>query len=243
MMTLFLGLRATLFYIGYLALIAWFGTTGMLFCSFLPYRVRLPYILLWNRWVIVWLRWTCGLGFEFIGLENLPQHPYVALSKHSSQWETYFLQYQLRPVSIVLKRELLKLPFFGWGLRLARPIAIDRGNPKQALRQTMEQGKAILADNVSLLIFPEGTRKNAGTETRYARGGANVAIAAGVPVVPIAHNASEFWPADTFIKYPGKITVKIGEPIPGDSGDSRDITERARQWIESEVAQMEKRNA
>lgn len=242
MSTLLLGIRAVIFYLGYGASICWFGTTGILFFAFLPYRIRATYILTWNRFIIFWLKWTCGLGVELIGGENLPKGPYVALSKHSSQWETYYLQYRLAPVSIVLKRELLRLPFFGWGLRLAKPIAIDRSNPKQALKQTMEQGRAILADNISLLIFPEGTRKHLGEDTKYARGGANVAVAAAVPVVPIAHNAREFWPADTFIKYPGKITVKIGKPIASDVHNSREITDMAKQWIETEIASMEKRH-
>ncbi len=242
MQALILSFRATLFYIGYVPSIVWFGGTGMLL-AFLPYRLLNPYLLLWNRWAVRWLKWTCGLDYELSGAENLPNEPFVALCKHTSQWETFFLQYRLAPVSIVLKRELLRLPFFGWGLRLARPIAIDRGNPKQALRQIMEQGKNRLADDISILVFPEGTRRNAGKNTKYARSGASVAIAAGAPVVPIAHNAGEFWPAGSYIKYPGRVSVKIGPPIyPGREGsDSRVITEQARQWIEAEVAAMPKR--
>lgn len=239
MATLITGVRSVIFYIGYILLVIWFGGTGFVFFSFLPYHIRAPYVLNWNRLTMAWLRVTCGLGVNVIGAENLPPRPYVALAKHSSQWETYFLQYYLRPVSIVLKKELLRLPFFGWGLKLARPIAIDRGNPKQAIRDTMEKGKAILADDISLLIFPEGTRKQTGPDRKYARGGAGVAIAANVPIVPIAHNASVFWPADRFLKYPGRITVKIGEPLYPQDGDSRELTERVKQWIEAEVAQMQ----
>lgn len=192
---------------------------------------------------MIWsARWICGLRFEIIGAENLPASPYVALSKHQSQWETYFLQYYLAPVAIVLKRELLNVPFFGWGLRLTNPIAIDRSNPKQALKQTLEQGKAHLEDNISILIFPEGTRTQADTSAKYARGGANIAVASGVPVVPIALNAGEFWPADTLLKYPGKITLSIGKPIESTAKTSREITEEARVWIEDQVRTMKKRN-
>lgn len=241
MQNLIATIRSILFYIGYIILTIWIGGTGFLLVGWLPYRKRIGYLLLWNRLTISWLKISCGLGYRIIGEENLPAPPFVALSKHTSQWETYFLQYYLRPVSIVLKKELLRVPFFGWGLRLAKPIAIDRGNPKQAIRQTLEKGQQILAENISLLIFPEGTRKQTGSDRKYARGGAGVAIAAGVPVVPIAHNADQFWPADRFLKYPGTITVKIGKPIYPDAGDSRVITERAKDWIEAEVAQMEKR--
>ena len=241
MKSLVLGLRALLFYLGYVPLIGWFGGTGLLFFYFLPYPIRSAYILTWNRCAVHWLKWTCGVKFQVIGAENLPAAPYVALCKHKSQWETYFLQYYLRPVSIILKRELLRLPFFGWGLLLTKPIAIDRDNPKQALKQTLEQGQARLAENISILVFPEGTRKSTARDPKYARGGANIAVASGVPVVPIAHNAGEFWPADKFIKYPGTITVKIGEPIDSSTNNSREITEMAKQWIETEVAAMEKR--
>jgi 1-acyl-sn-glycerol-3-phosphate acyltransferase len=241
MTTFFLGIRASLFYFGYFLSIVWFSITGIVFFSFFPYSFRSRYILNWNRFTIFWLKLTCGLSVEVIGEENLPKKAYVALSKHQSQWETYFLQYYLAPVSIVLKRELLNIPIFGWGLRLTDPIAIDRGSPKKALKQTLVQGKKQLDNNISVLIFPEGTRTRLDQEVRYARGGANIAIAAQVPVIPIALNAGEFWPSDKFIKYPGKITVKIGAPISSTEFDSREITERARLWIEAEIEKMDKR--
>lgn len=241
-MIIVLALRALLFYIGFALTIIWFGTTGILFFSFLPYAIRSRYVLCWNRFIIFWLRCTCGLKVTVVGAENLPVTPYVALSKHQSSWETFFLQDFLAPVSIVLKRELLNLPFFGWGLRLTDPIAIDRGSPKQALKQTLEQGKNQIANNISVLIFPEGTRSKTGAEVKYARGGANIAVASGAPAVPIAHNGGEFWPSGGFLKYPGTITVKIGKPISSTENDSRQITEQAKEWIESEVEKMDKRS-
>ncbi|MEE8059596.1 MAG: lysophospholipid acyltransferase family protein [Pseudomonadales bacterium] len=242
MTTLLLGFRSLLFYIGYLLSIIWFGTTGILFFSFLPYPIRSHYILCWNRFTVAWGKWICGIRFEIIGQENLPKSAYVALSKHQSQWETYFLQYYLSPVCVVLKRELFNVPFFGWGLRLTDPIAIDRDNPKQALKQTLQQSKERLNDNISVLIFPEGTRIQPGKEAKYARGGANIAIAAGLPVVPIALNAGEFWPADKFLKFPGMITVAIGKPIDSLDLTSREITEQAKEWIDAEVKKMGKRH-
>jgi 1-acyl-sn-glycerol-3-phosphate acyltransferase len=239
MTTLILGLRALLFYLGYTLSIGWFSTTGILLFSFLPYNIRCQYILLWNRFIIVWLKWTCGVRYQVIGREHLPTQPYVVLSKHQSQWETYFLQSYLFPICFVLKAELLKMPFFGWALRLTKPIAIDRGNPKQALKQTLEEGQQRLAEKISVLIFPEGTRIAPGQPSKYARGGANIAVAAKVPVVPIAVNAGRCWPADGFLKYPGMITVKIGQPIDSTELTSREITSQAEQWIEAEIAQMD----
>ncbi|MGK0442872.1 MAG: 1-acyl-sn-glycerol-3-phosphate acyltransferase [Pseudohongiellaceae bacterium] len=238
MKSFLLTLKMCVFYIGYILSIIWFGTTGIIFFSFLPYKIRSNYILLWNRFIVFWVRFVCGVKVEVIGKENLPDGPYVVLSNHQSQWETYFLQYFLAPVCIVLKRELLNIPFFGWGLRLTSPIAIDRGSPKQALKKTLEQGKQHLANNISILIFPEGTRTPASKETKYARGGANIAVAANVPVVPIALNAGEFWPAGEYVKYPGTITVKIGKPIASAELSKREITEQAKVWIEAEVEKM-----
>jgi 1-acyl-sn-glycerol-3-phosphate acyltransferase len=239
MTTFILGLRALLFYLGYAISIGWFATTGILFFSYLPYSIRCRYILLWNRFIIVWLKWTCGVRYHVIGEENLPDQAYVVLSKHQSQWETYFLQSYLFPICFVLKAELLKVPFFGWALRLTQPIAIDRSNPKQALKQTLQEGQQRLSEKKSVLIFPEGSRISPGQPSKYARGGANIAVAAKVPVVPIAVNAGHCWPANRFLKYPGTVTVKIGQPISSTDFTSREITSQVEQWIEAEMAQMD----
>lgn len=239
MTKLLLALRASAFTIGYIILTFWFSITGSIFFSFAPYKIRMAYILNWNRLTIWWAKYTVGVKYQVSGLENLPtDRTYVALSKHQSQWETYFLQSFLSPVSVVLKKELLKVPFFGWGLRLAAPIAIDRGNPREALKQIQSQGTARIADNINVLIFPEGTRIAPGQQGKYARGGANIAIASGAPVVPIAHNAGVFWHSEKFLKTPGTITVVIGKPIESEGRNSREITEQVQNWIETEVAKM-----
>lgn len=235
---LFLGLRATLFYAGFAVVTIWFSTTGFFLLGFLPFHIRGRYMTLWNFCVANWLKWTCGVSYQVIGKENLPDSPYIALSNHQSQWETYFLQGYLFPICFVLKQELLSKPFFGWGLRVLDPIAIDRSNPKQAIRQTTEQGKQRLSDKISVLIFPEGTRVRPGEKRKYARSGANLAIQNNVPIVPIAHNAGQYWPADTFIKYPGTITVFIGKPIWAEEKNSRELNEQAQQWIESKVLSL-----
>lgn len=239
-MILLTASRSLLFYVGFALSLIWFSTTGILLFSFFPHRIRSNYALCWNRFIIFWLHVTCGLKVTVVGKENLPATPYVALAKHQSSWETYFLQYFLAPVSIVLKRELLKLPFFGWGLSLTDPIPIDRGSPKQALKQTLAQGKARIGQGISVLVFPEGTRTNAGKEAKYARGGANIAVVSQVPAVPIAHNGGEYWPSGGFLKFPGTITVKIGKPISSVEHGSREITEQAKVWIEAEVEKMDK---
>jgi 1-acyl-sn-glycerol-3-phosphate acyltransferase len=235
---LILKLRASLFYTGYTLLTIWFSITGVLLFSFAPFRLRGRYMTGWNICCVNWLRWTCGVKFKIIGKEKLPQAPYVAMAKHQSQWETFFLQGYLFPICFVLKQELLKVPVFGWGLKLMDPIAIDRSNPRQAMRQTQEQGLQRLDDGHSVLIFPEGTRIRAGETSKFARGGSTLAIEAKVPVVPIAHNAGLYWPADEFIKHPGTITVVIGDAIDSAGKDNRELTEEVKSWIDREVEKL-----
>ncbi len=239
MKTLFLGLRALLFYVGYALSAIFFSVTGVVFLSFMPYRIRSNYIFLWNRCTVIWAKLTCGLRFEVIGEENLPiDRPFVAMAKHQSQWETYFLQYFLAPAKIVLKKELLSIPVFGWGLKLTDPIAIDRSTPKKALKQIQTQGMQSIKDDISVLIFPEGTRIPTGEVGKYARGGANIAVGSGAPIVPIAVNAGLYWPADKFLKYPGTIKVVIGKPIETEDKSSRELTAQTQDWIEAEMLKL-----
>lgn len=240
MQKLFLGIRAALFYFGYSLFTVWFSVTGVIFCWWLPYRVRYTYLTLWNFLVMRWLRITCGITCKVRGRELLPPGPFVLMSKHQSQWETFFLQVLRPPIATVLKKELLRVPFFGWGLGLLEPIAIDRGNPKQALKAILEQGIRLISLGRSIMIFPEGTRIPPGTIGNYARSGATLACKAGVPIVPVAHNAGLFWPSKKFLKYPGVIEIVIGAPIDTSSGDSRALTEQVKSWIESEIVKMDK---
>jgi 1-acyl-sn-glycerol-3-phosphate acyltransferase len=146
-----------------------------------------------------------------------------------------FLQYYFGPVSIVLKKELLRIPFFGWGLASLRPVAIDRGNPIQALKDVKAKGIERLKEGNNLLIFPEGTRMPFGTIGNYARSGADIAISAGVPVVAVAHNAGRFWPNKSFLKYPGTITVFISEPMTTLGKERKELTEEIKCWIEDRI--------
>jgi len=163
----------------------------------------------------------------------------VILSKHQSQWETFYLQVMKRPVVTVLKKELMNVPFFGWGLRLMQPIGIDRSNPKKALRYIQEEGQRRLQKGQSIIIFPEGTRTPPGETGTYARSGAELACRAGVPIIPVAHNAGRCWPAKKFIKYPGTIHMVIGAPIDTLNGNSRELTERVKNWIEAEQIKID----
>lgn len=232
-----LYLRSVIFYLGY-------GGTGMLVglsslaLWLLPVRWRFHLLLLWNRFVVWWLRITCNVQLNLIDQNGgPPKGPHVILSKHQTIWETVFLQYYFQPLSTILKKSLLLVPFFGWGMATLKPIAIDRSSPMQALRRVKELGAKRLQDGFNLLIFPEGTRTPPGQTGNYARSGVEVAARGGVDVIPVAHNAGECWPAKTFVKYPGTITVVIGKPI-SSQGDSRAINARVREWIEGEISRM-----
>ena len=175
---------------------------------------------------------------EIIGLENIPSTPFVALSNHQSSWETYFLQRTLRPVSTILKKELLKIPLFGWGLAMTKPIAIDRASPRSALRDILSQGKQRLSEGNNVLLYPEGSRMEVGNPGKYGRSGTALAIAAQVPLLPIAHNAGICWPAHRFLKRSGTIQVVIGKPISTDNANSKQLTEQVKLWIESTIDAM-----
>jgi 1-acyl-sn-glycerol-3-phosphate acyltransferase len=231
--TLWYGLRSGVFYIGYALLTLWFGVTA-LFVRYLGYAASVRYINYWNKAVIVWLRMVCGIHWQVIGMENIPARPYVVAAKHQSQWETFLLQLLFAPICTILKKELLAIPVFGWGLASVKPIAIDRSQRREALKQILDDGCLRLAEGISVMIFPEGTRTDPGTVGRYARGGADLAKKAGVPLLPIAHNAGECWPGKRFIKYPGLVTVVIGKPLLDESIESRSLMNQAAEWIEAE---------
>ena len=168
----------------------------------------------WMRGIHLGLRWIAGLGFRVEGLEHLPDGPCIIASKHQSSFET-LLFHTIRPdIAIGLKEELTRIPLFGWYLRLARNIAIDRGGAAKAMRSLIKGAEAAVADGVSILIFPEGNRRPVGAVPDYKPGVAALYKALGVPVVPAALDSGRFWGRRSFAKRPGTITVRFLEPIP-----------------------------
>ena len=138
----------------------------------------------------------------------------------------------------MLKRELLWIPVFGWGLALMRPIAIDRKSGRRAVKQVVRQGLRRLAEGCWVVIFPEGTRVAPGRRLRYRLGGAVLAEESGFPVVPVAHNAGEYWPRRSFLKRPGTIRVVIGAPIQSESRTAPDIIRQVEDWIEGTMERI-----
>jgi len=193
----------------------------------------------WALTVLWLLRVLCGIRMEVRGAENIPKEPCIVLCKHQSAWETIALQKVFPPQVWVLKRELLWLPFFGWGLAMTSPIAIKRSEGREAMKQLLKQGKDRLKTGFCVVIFPEGTRIPYGQRGKYKIGGALLGAHCGVPVVPVAHNAGKLWGRNSFLKSPGLITMSIGTPIASAGLKADEISRRAEEWIESEVERLD----
>ena len=183
-------------------------------------------------------RFICGVRYCVLGTENIPKKPTIVLSKHQSAWETLAFQKIFPPQVWVLKKELLHIPFFGWGLAMTSPIAINRSQGKAALKQIIRQGRDRLQKGLWVIIFPEGTRIDPGKKGRYGIGGAWLSTSTGVSVIPVAHNAGVLWGKNSFIKFPGTITVSIGEPIDPAGMEANELNNKVEEWIELEVIRI-----
>ena len=201
----------------------------------LPRLARYRVISGWAR-AMIWLaKKVLGIQYRVIGAENLPRTPAVILSKHQSAWETLAFQVIFPPQVWVLKRELLWIPFFGWGLALTSPIAIDRSSGSRALKRMVELGRKRLAQGFWITIFPEGTRVQPGKRGKYHLGGAFLAVNCGAPVVPVAHNAGFLWGRGAFLKRPGTVTVEIGAPIDSSAHTPESLNATVEEWIEGRM--------
>ena len=234
-MTTVQAIRAFFFYL-LLSSSSFFWCIFCVFIApFLPFRERYRLVIqTWCRCATWLAKVVAGIHYEVRGLENIPQQPCVILAKHQSTWETFFLSALFEPLSQVVKRELLYVPFFGWAMAMLKPIAIDRSNPKAALKQLAKQGDERIKQGAWVLIFPEGTRIPPGQIGKFSRGGAALAVNAGLPVLPIAHNAGEYWPKQGWAKYPGTIQVVIGPVMHAEGEGPRaiaELNERAYAWV------------
>ncbi|MEX2365820.1 MAG: lysophospholipid acyltransferase family protein [Pseudohongiellaceae bacterium] len=228
--------RTTVFYTVYVLTIPLHAAVSIVLGVLLPLHKRFYLFTRWNRFAIFWLRVCCGIHLQIRGAENIPQEPYVLLSNHQSPWETIYFYERFRPITAILKRELLWIPFFGWALALLHPIPIDRSNKRKARQAVLDKGTRLLRDKgVSVLIFPEGTRVDPGVEKRFSAGGAELAINAGVKVLPVAHNAGHCWPARRFIKYPGTITVVVGQAIDSKGKTPKELATEVETWVRTAI--------
>jgi len=230
-------LRSTLFLLGQIITAPIFTFIALLSMPLQPVT-RNILISGWARSMIWWLRITCNIRHEIKGLENIPTTPSIILAKHQSAWETLAFQAIFPTQVYVLKRELLWIPIFGWGLAMSSPIAIDRSAGREALKKLVAKGKARLEKGLWVVIFPEGTRKAPGERGKYHIGGAWLASHTQTQVVPVAHNAGEFWAKNSFIKKPGVIQIHIGKPIQTTDVKTDALNSQVEHWIESEMTTL-----
>jgi len=197
----------------------------------------------WFRLVVWGTRVILGIRIRVSGLENLPQgssSPAVLLSKHQSALETMLLPTLMpRPLAFVFKRELLRLPFFGWSMGRLDMIHIDRASRAVALKQVIAQGQRLLAQGVWIILFPEGTRIARGAAGTYQTAGTRLAVQAGAPVIPIAVSSGKCWPRKGFIKHAGIVDVVIGKPIASVGREPKELMREVQNWIETEMRRID----
>ena len=210
---------------------------AVLLLFWLPPVARYRFVTYWCGLMLVGARALCGIRSRVIGGE-LPATPHIVMCKHSSTWETLFLTRAFPPLAYVAKKELLSIPFFGWAFRFASPITIDRKAGATAMEQMAGQGRERFAQGFWIVVYPEGTRIRAGHRGKYKTGGARLAVAMDVPILPVAHNAGWLWPKGTLGKRPGTITLSIGPPIPATGKDPATLTQEVEAWIEREVERL-----
>jgi len=226
-------LRSLVFYIGYLGSGLLASFLACILGPFMSLNSRLKFFSIWPRFANWFLYVTCNIKLIVEGEENMPTQPCVIVSNHQGQWETFSMQYLFHPLCTLLKKELLYIPLWGWAMSMLKPIAINRGKPKEAILQTLDEGSKRLEEGLFVLLFPEGTRVEKGKVGNYARSSFELAKRNNVKVLPICHNSGDCWPAHKFIKHSGTIKLFIGEPI--EVVDSKKSAEEVRVWTEKNL--------
>ena len=230
-------IRAIVFYLGLFPMTVAFCLIGIVILP-LKRKTRYKVVIQWSRFALWWLRLTCGVTSRINGVENIPSLPSVIFCKHQSAWETMALQFIFPAHVQVVKRELLYVPFFGWGLASLNPIAIDRAAGAKALRQVLRVGTERIKQGGWVLLFPEGARTQPRELREYSPSAAALAIRAGCKLVPIAHNAGVYWSRNALRKRSGEIQLTIGPALDGEGRSAAELTAEAAAWVEAECARM-----
>lgn len=232
-------LRSLLFLFGMAISTLVFGILCLL-TVFVPYTWRYKFIVNWSIVNLHWLKLTCGLSYKVKGIENIPQQTCIVMSNHQSTWETMAIGTIFPPLIWVVKKELLFIPVFGWGLALTQPIALNRKAGRKAVDQLVEKGIKRLEKGHWILIFPEGTRTPPRTKRKFKIGGALLAEKSGVPIVPVAHNSGNFWARKQLTKKAGVVELVIGPLIQTKNKTATEINQEVFNWISAERDTLEK---
>jgi len=230
-------LRSLLFYIGQIISTILIAPIGVIAFP-LDFKKRYYLITRWAVFNLWWLKLCCNVRYEIVGIDNIPEKPCIVMCKHQSAFETLALQRIFIPQIWVLKKELLQIPIYGWGLASMQPIAINRDSTIKSFKQIADQGYERLKKGYWVIIFPEGTRVAPNKKKKYLLGGGMLAEKSGAQVVPIAHNAGRLWPRNSMIKKPGLITIKIGPVIKSENKSAKEITNEVENWIEKAVGEL-----
>lgn len=168
----------------------------------------------WGRTNLWMLRAICGVGVEFRGLDNIPEDTGVIVAaKHQAAWDTFALLTKFSDFVFVMKGELLRIPLFGWYMRRAGQIGINRSKGADALRDIVVRAREVLAAGRPLFIFPEGTRRPPGAAPSYKPGIARIYAECRAPCLPVALNSGLFWPRKSWLRPPGTVLVEFLAPI------------------------------
>ena len=227
---LWLIFRSALFWLFFLPLTV-ISAIILPFLTIAPLSIRIGLVRVWIAISLFLLRFFCGLRYEISGLENIPDNGFIVMSKHSSTWETIVIQRFFKPMVWVVKKELTRIPFFGWGLIAMNAIALNRGTGRKAIKQLIDESRLRMDEGRILMLFPEGTRVLPGQTKPFKLGGAIVAEKTGYQILPIAHNAGEFWPRHSWIKWPGTIKMVVGQPIDPKGKKPEEIIKLVGEWI------------
>ena len=230
-------LRSLLFYIGQIISTVLIAPIGVIAFP-LDFKKRYYLITRWAVFNLWWLKLCCNVRYEIVGIDNIPEKPCIVMCKHQSAFETLALQRIFIPQIWVLKKELLQIPIYGWGLASMQPIAINRDSTIKSFKQIADQGYERLKKGYWVVIFPEGTRVAPNKKKKYLPGGGMLAEKSGAQVVPIAHNAGRLWPRNSMIKKPGLITIKIGPVMESKNKTAKEITNNVENWIEKTVGEL-----
>ncbi|HNP35778.1 MAG TPA: lysophospholipid acyltransferase family protein [Woeseiaceae bacterium] len=215
------------------------AATLLLVTFWAPPRFRHGVCRAWCSLMVWAVDFFCGIKTVVEGAENVPDTPSVVLIKHTSTLETLW-QVSFFPQTVwVVKREILFAPVFGWAIGLALdPIAIDRKASGSAVKQVIRQGRDKLRQGIWVTVFPEGTRMAPGKTRTYGTSGAALARDANVPIVPVAHNAGDFWGRRSFNKRPGTVRFVIGPPIDAANRPAKETNLIVQDWIESTMREI-----
>ncbi len=239
------ALRSSLVFIWMVLSIIPMGLGLLLTSAFLPSAKLWQWFATpWLRGVIGAARWIGGVDYRVEGYENLPSpddmQRVILVSKHQSTWETFFFPSMMpHLLAYVFKKELLRIPVFGWCMARLEMVHIDRSKRAEAWNKVAQLGQVLMDRGKWIIMFPEGTRSERGSQGVYKSGATRLAVATQAVLIPIAVSSGKCWPRRSFWFIPGMINVSIGRPIPPGDRSPEELMDDVERWIEAEMRRID----